>query len=483
MKRQSPSYSLTVRLRYPDKTGQLGRITSAIGEVEGMIGSVDLVEVRKDLIIRDITFNARDVEHGQDIVDRLHSMTDVEVLRVSDRTYLLHIGGKIQVQPRMAIKTRDDLSMAYTPGVARVCRSIQADPDAAFSLTIRRNTVAVVSDGTAVLGLGDIGPLAAMPVMEGKAMLFKEFGGVDAFPICLDTKDVEKIIETVAFLAPTFGGINLEDISSPRCVEIEQRLAERLDIPVFHDDQHGTAIVVLAALQNALKIVQKSMKDIRVTVCGAGAAGQAIVRLLQSVGVGPVVVCDRKGALNKSRDTAGNPVKAWLVEHTNPDQIGGSIGQAMAGADVFIGVASANLITADDVKGMAPQPIVFALANPDPEIDPDLAATCAAVVASGRSDYANQINNVLCFPGLFRGMLDVRARRVTQEMKVAAAQAIASVISPEELTPDYIIPSVFDRRVAPAVAEAVSKAALECGAASRDRRPRYTLQADGGATF
>jgi malate dehydrogenase (oxaloacetate-decarboxylating) len=475
MKRQSPSYSLTVRLRYPDKAGQLGRITSAIGETEGMIGSVDIVEVRKDLIVRDITFNARDVEHGEHIVERLHSIEGVEVLRVSDRTYRLHLGGKIEVQAKVPIKNRDDLSMVYTPGVARVCRSIHNDPDAAFTLTIRRNTVAVVTDGTAVLGLGDIGPRAALPVMEGKAMLFKEFGGVDAFPICLDTKDAEKIIETVTYLAPTFGGINLEDISSPRCVEIEERLIERLDIPVFHDDQHGTAIVVLAALHNALEVVHKEMKNIRVAICGAGAAGQAIVKLLQAVGVGPIVVCDRQGALSRSRKSCGNPVKDWLIEQTNPEQISGTIGEAMKGADVFIGVASANLIAVEDVKRMARRPIVFALANPDPEIDPDLAASCAAVVASGRSDYANQINNVLCFPGLFRGMLDVRARRVTQEMKIAAANAIAGVIDAKELTADYIIPSVFDRRVSPAVAKAVAKAAHESGVAPHEHKPGFKI--------
>jgi malate dehydrogenase (oxaloacetate-decarboxylating) len=466
---------LTVRLRYADKAGQLGRITSAIGETEGMIGSVDIVEVRKDVIIRDITFNARDVGHGEHIVERLHSMPGVEVLRVSDRTYRLHLGGKIEVQGKVPIKNRDDLSMVYTPGVARVCRSIHNDPDAAFTLTIRRNTVAVVTDGTAVLGLGDIGPRAALPVMEGKAMLFKEFGGVDAFPICLDTKDTEKIIDTVTYLAPTFGGINLEDISSPRCVEIEERLTERLDIPVFHDDQHGTAIVVLAALHNALAVVEKKMQDIRVVVCGAGAAGAAIVKLLQAVGVGPIVVCDRQGALSKNRSINGNPVKQWLVEHTNPEQLTGTIGQVMADTDVFIGVASADLITIDDIRRMASQAIVFALANPDPEIDPDLAATCAAVVASGRSDYANQINNVLCFPGLFRGMLDVRARRVTQEMKIAAAMAIAGVIEPKELTADYVIPSVFDRRVAPAVAKAVAKAAHDSGVAHHDHKPGFRI--------
>jgi malate dehydrogenase (oxaloacetate-decarboxylating) len=440
-----------------------------------MIGSVDIVEVKKDLIVRDITFNARDVEHGEHIVERLHAMPGVEVLRVSDRTYRLHLGGKIEVVGKTPIRNRDDLSMAYTPGVARVCRSIYNDPDAAFALTIRRNMVAVVTDGTAVLGLGDIGPRAALPVMEGKAMLFKEFGGVDAFPICLDTKDVEKIIDTVAYLSPTFGGINLEDISSPRCVEIEERLTERLDIPVFHDDQHGTAIVVLAALHNALQVVQKKMENIRVVVCGAGAAGQAIVRLLQAVGVGPVVVCDRQGSLTKLRNVTGNSVKQWLVEHTNPEQLSGTIGQVMADADVFIGVASSDLITVDDIKRMAPQAIVFALANPDPEIDPDLAATCAAVVASGRSDYANQINNVLCFPGLFRGMLDVRARRVTQEMKIAAAKAIAEVIEPKELTADYIIPSVFDRRVSPAVAKAVSKAAYESGVAHHEHKSGFKI--------
>jgi malate dehydrogenase (oxaloacetate-decarboxylating) len=471
MPHQSPSYSITIRLRYPDRAGQLGRITSAIGEADGSIGAVDIVNVRKDFITRDITVNARDVEHGRRIVERVRSLEGVEAVRVSDRTFLLHLGGKIQVDPKVAVKTRDDLSMAYTPGVARVCRAIQEDPEAASALTIRRNTIAVVTDGSAVLGLGNIGPLAALPVMEGKAVLFKEFGGVDAFPICLATQEADKIVETCRFLAPTFGGLNLEDISAPRCIEIEERLIAELDIPVFHDDQHGTAIVVLAALQNALRVVGKRLDEVRLTISGAGAAGVAITKLMRSVGARRIVVCDREGAIYQGRQVRMNPVKTWLAEHTNPDRITGSLSRAIAGSDVFIGVSAANLLTVDDLKAMARDPILFVLANPDPEIDPDLAAPHAAVLATGRSDYPNQINNVLCFPGLFRGLLDVRARRVTESMKIAAAEAIAGVISAEKVLPDYVIPSVFDRRVATAVAKAVSKAAVQSGVARREQKP------------
>ncbi len=475
MKRQSPSYSLTIRLRYPDESGQLGRITSAIGGAEGMIGAVDIVNVRKGVITRDITLCARGVEHGNAIVDVLRGMNAVEVLRVSDRTYQLHQGGKIEVRAKVRVKNRDNLSMVYTPGVARVCRSIAEDPDAAFSLTMRRNMVAIVTDGSAVLGLGSIGARAALPVMEGKAVLFKEFAGVDAFPICLDTQDTGKIIEVCTYLAPTFGGINLEDIASPRCVEIEERLEQDLDIPVFHDDQHGTAIVVLAGLTNALKIVEKDLKQIRVTISGAGAAAYAIARLLRWVGVGDIVACDRQGALSKKRRSQLNPVKQWLVDHTNADGQTGPLIEVIRGSDAFIGVSAPGVLSQDDVRGMARDPIVFALANPDPEIDPDEATACAAVVATGRSDYPNQINNVLCFPGLFRGMLDVRARRVTEEMKCAAASTIASTVADSHLTPDYIIPSVFDRRVAPAVAKAVSQSALDCGVASGEAHPHFPV--------
>ncbi len=463
----SPSYSITMRLKFDDRPGQLGRITSAIGGADGLIGAVDIVTVSGKHIVRDISVYARDTDHSDRIVEAVKGIGDVEVINVSDRTFLLHLGGKIEVQPKTAIKTRDDLSMAYTPGVARVCRAIAAEPDKSFTLTIRRNTVAVVTDGSAVLGLGNIGARAAMPVMEGKAMLFKEFGGVDAFPICLDTQDVDEIVRTCCYIAPTFGGINLEDISSPRCAEIEERLTQCLDIPVFHDDQHGTAIVVLAALRNALHLVEKQLSGVRVAISGAGAAGIAITRLLKLVGVSHIVVCDSVGTVHRGRQENMNALKQWLAEQTNPEQLTGTLSDAVTHADVFIGVSSANVLTAADVQRMAPDPIVFALANPDPEIEPELAAPYARIVATGRSDYPNQINNVLCFPGFFRGMLDVRASRVTDTVKLAAADAIASVIAPEELTFDYIVPSVFDRRVAKAVAESVARAAVDSGIAGR----------------
>jgi len=466
MKHHSPSYSVILRLRYPDLPGCLGRIASIIGEADGSIGSVDIVEIDKGEITRDIVVSARDAEHSDQVVEWVRQLPGVTIVRVADRTFLLHQGGKIEVTSKAPVKTRDDLSMVYTPGVARVCRAIAADPEASFSLTIRKNTVAVVSDGSAVLGLGNIGPKAAMPVMEGKCMLFKEFGGVDAFPICLDTQDVDEIVKTVTFLAPTFGGINLEDISSPRCVEIEQRLIAGLDIPVFHDDQHGTAVVVTAALHNALKVVEKRLSDVRVAILGAGAAGAAIAKLLKSMGCAQIVLCDRKGAISRSRADDGNPVKKWIAENTNPAGIAGSLRDAMRGADVFIGVSGPDLVTVEDLKLMAADPVVFALANPDPEIDPEAAMSCARVVATGRSDYPNQINNVLCFPGLFRGMFDVRALRVTESMKIAAARAIAEIIPEDHVRPDYIIPSVFDKRVAADVAKAVAKAAVESGVAA-----------------
>lgn len=382
---------------------------------------------------------------------------------MTKRILELHQGGKIEVCLKRPLETREDLSIAYTPGVARACMAVHDDPRRSFDLTIRHNTVAVVSDGSAVLGLGNIGPEAAMPVMEGKCMLFKAFAGVDAFPICLDTQDVEEIIRTCVLLAPTFGGINLEDISSPRCMEIEQRLIEELSIPVFHDDQHGTAVVVMAALENALKIVQKQLADLRVAISGAGAAGAAIARLLQSVGCGQIVLCDRKGAIGRDRSGDPNPVKSWIAENTNPENITGSLSDAVRGANLFIGVSGPGLLTVDDVKSMAADPIIFALANPDPEIDPQAALPHAAVVATGRSDYPNQINNVLCFPGLFRGLLDARARRVTEPMKIAAAKAIAETVGGDELRPDFIVPSVFDPRVSISVARAVAQAADDAG--------------------
>ena len=470
MSHHSPGYSVSIRLRYPDKPGTLGKITSKIGEADGLIGAIDVVDSREGKITRDITVNATTVEHGQQVVAALRELTEIEVIHVSDRVFLMHLGGKLEVSPRVPIKTRDDLSMAYTPGVARVCQAIYEDEESAFSLTIKRNMVAVISDGSAILGLGNLGPKAAMPVMEGKAILFKEFGGVDAFPICLDTQDTEKIIETVRILAPTFGGINLEDISAPRCVEIEERLEAELEIPVFHDDQHGTAIVVLAALTNALKFVRKKTESIRVVINGSGAAGVAIAKLLLAVGVQDMVVCDRTGAIYRGRDRM-NTLKDWIAENTNSSGQRGSLSEVIAGADVFIGVSSSDVLTAEDVKSMSSEAIVFALANPDPEIQPRLAAPHARIIATGRSDYPNQINNVLCFPGLFRGLLDVRAREVNLQMKLAAAAAIADTIPEQDLLADYIVPSVFDRRVATAVAEAVSRAAIETGSARRSQVP------------
>jgi malate dehydrogenase (oxaloacetate-decarboxylating) len=469
MKTPSPSYSLTVRLRYPDGPGLLGRITSAIGEAGGSIGAVDIVDVRGTTITRDFTVNAAEEAHGQAIVEAVRGVAGIEVVSVSDRTFLMHLGGKIEVRSKVPVKTRDDLSMAYTPGVARICRAIAEDVEASFNLTIRRNTVAVVTDGSAVLGLGNIGPAAALPVMEGKALLFKQFAGVDAFPICLDTQDTEEIIRTVKALAPTFGGINLEDISSPRCVEIEQRLESELEIPVFHDDQHGTAIVVLAALTNALKVVGKDIAGVRVVMSGAGAAGRAIAELLQHAGVRDLLLCDRNGAIFKGRDDNMNPVKDWIAEHTNREGRQGALGEVLAGADVFIGVSGPGLVTAEDIRKMAGNAIVFALANPDPEVTPEEAGPLVSVMATGRSDYPNQINNVLCFPGLFRGLLDVRARRVTTAMKMAAAGAIASVIGDNERMADHIIPSVFNRDVAGAVARAVADQAIADGVARTSR--------------
>jgi len=382
----------------------------------------------------------------------------------------MHLGGKIEVKGKMAVKTRDDLSMAYTPGVARVCMAIHEDPEKAYALTIKKNCVAVVTDGTAVLGLGDIGPRAAMPVMEGKALLFKELAGVDAFPLCLATKDVNEIVRIVKAVSPAFGGINLEDISAPRCFTIEERLRKELDIPVFHDDQHGTAVVVLAALLNALKIVKKRMSDISVVFSGAGASAIATAKLLMKVGVRHIIGCDRAGILYKGRRENMNPVKAWFAEHTNPKRLRGEIGDALAGADVFIGLSGPGVVTLKDIKKMARDPIVFAMANPVPEIMPEEAGRHVRVMATGRSDYPNQINNVCGFPGIFRGLLDVRARTFNDEMKIAAAHGIANIVSKSELNPEYITPSVFDKRVVEAVATAVAQAAYETGVARRKRK-------------
>ncbi len=463
------SYSLTLRLRIHNEPGKLGAITTAIGQAGGDIEGIDIVSVGKDFLIRDITVNASSEAHDEEILKALANIDGVEVVNVSDRTFLIHLGGKIEVTSKIPLKTRSDLSMAYTPGVARVCEAIHKDPEKAFNLTIKKNTVAVISDGTAVLGLGDIGPAAAMPVMEGKAQLFKEFGGVDAFPICLNTKDPHEIVQTIKNISVAFGGINLEDISAPRCFEIEERLKEELDIPVFHDDQHGTAVVVLAALINALKIVGKRMEDVKLVVNGVGAAGVACSKIVMAAGVKNIVGCDQTGAIYAGRSENMNWVKDWYARNTNPNKEQGTIHDVIAGADVFFGLSAPGVITDDDLRKMAKDPVIFAMANPVPEIMPEDAAGLVAVMATGRSDYPNQINNVLCFPGIFRGALNCRASRINEPMKLAAAEAIAGIIGEDELHPDYIIPSVFDRRVGEAVAARVEDAAYESGVARRDR--------------
>jgi malate dehydrogenase (oxaloacetate-decarboxylating) len=472
----SDSYSLTIRVKLSTRAGTLGEVTTAIGRAGGDIGAIDIVSVGRDYIIRDITVNTVSSEHEEKIVNAVKGIDGIEVLQTSDRTFLMHLGGKIEVVSKMPLKTRADLSMAYTPGVARVCEAIHDDPEKVFTLTIKKNCVAIVTDGTAVLGLGDIGPAAAMPVMEGKAMLFKEFGGVNAFPICLTTKDPDEIVRTVKNIATAFGGINLEDISAPRCFEIEDRLKEELDIPVFHDDQHGTAVVVLAALINALKIVGKEMSEIKVVVNGVGAAGVACTKIVMAAGVKHIIGCDQHGALYRGRRENMNKVKEWYATNTNPNEEKGTVHDIIKGADVFFGLSVPGVINEEDLKQMAAKPIVFAMANPTPEIMPEDAAPYVAVMATGRSDYPNQINNVLCFPGIFRGALACRARTINEEMKLAAANAIAGIITPAELHPEYIIPSVFDKRVAEAVAHAVEEAAYQTHVARRDRAGQDELQ-------
>ncbi len=463
----SPSFSLTLRVIIPNNPGKLGEITTTIGNVGGDIGAIDIVRVGKGNITRDITVNALSEDHGKKMVEVVSMIDGVEVEHISDRTFLMHLGGKIEVNSKVPLKTRADLAMAYTPGVARVCEAIHKDPEKAYTLTIKKNTVAVVSDGTAVLGLGNIGAAAAMPVMEGKAQLFKEFAGVDAFPICLDTTDPHEIVQTIKHISIAFGGINLEDISAPRCFEIEDRLKEELDIPVFHDDQHGTAVVVLAALINALKIVGKKMEDVKVVVNGIGAAGVACSKIVMAAGVTNLVGCDTSGSIYRGRTENMNWVKDWFSRNTNPKDEKGNIHDVMNGADVFFGLSAPNVIGVEDLNKMASDPIVFAMANPDPEIYPEEAADHVAIMATGRSDYPNQINNVLCFPGIFRGALNCRASQINEEMKLAAAEAIAAIVGQDELHSDYIIPSVFDKRVAKAVSKAVEKAAKATGVARR----------------
>jgi len=466
----SASRSITLRLKFRNQIGMLGQITSAIGSAGGDIGAIDIVSVDRGVITRDITVSTRDEAHTAQIVEAVKQIPGVQVVHLSDRTFLLHLGGKIEIANRIPIKTRDDLSRVYTPGVARVCLAIQEDKSKAFALTIKKNSVAVVTDGSAVLGLGNIGPEAAMPVMEGKAMLFKEFGGIDAYPICLSTQDPDEIVETVERISTGFGGINLEDISSPRCFEIERRLKASLDIPVFHDDQHGTAVVVLAALLNAVKIVRKRLEDLKIVVNGVGAAGVAITDILLSSGVKKIVGCDREGILCSSRRGEGNPIHRQYTKRTNLDRLKGKLEDALVGADVFIGVSVGGVLSPAAIKKMARDPIVFALANPTPEIMPEETEGIVRIVATGRSDYPNQINNVLAFPGIFRGALDVRASEINDAMNLAAAHAIASVIHKDELSEDYIVPGVFNRKVAKVVASEVSKAATQTGVARREKK-------------
>jgi malate dehydrogenase (oxaloacetate-decarboxylating) len=482
----SAQFSLTLQVELPNRPhGVLGKVTAAITRAGGAIVAVDSVGASGGSV-RQITVECTSIDHRGQVISAVQGVRGAEVLEITDRTFEVHRRGKIHTGLNMPLKTRDDLSMAYTPGVARVCTAIAENPQKAFKYTIKANTVAVVSDGTAVLGLGDIGPEAAMPVMEGKAMLFKEFADVDAFPICLDTKDPDKIVEAVKLMAPTFGGINLEDISSPRCFEIEQRLIEELDIPVFHDDQHGTAIVVLAALINACRLTGRRIEDLSACMVGAGAAGVAVAKILMGSGLTNVVACDRFGAIHSGREDyqsgSMNAPKTWLAENTNPERRDGAPSEVIAGTDLFLGLSGPGIIAARDLEKMNPDPFVFAMANPNPEVRPEEAAPIARVMATGRSDYPNQINNVLAFPGVFRGALDVRAPAITEEMKIAAAKGIASVVADEELDEDYIVPSVFNRDVGTAVARAVAEEAERTGASRATgkpvRRPGQGLPSD-----
>ena len=450
----SVSNSITVRLEVPAGGTAVSQLTAVVEKAGGMVTGLDVTGSGHGRIQVDVTCAAASTAHADELVDALRTVDGVVIKKVSDRTFLVHLGGKLEIRSKVPIRNRDDLSLVYTPGVARVCMAIAENPEDARRLTIKRNTVAVVTDGSAVLGLGNLGALAALPVMEGKAALFKRFGDIDAFPICLDTQDTDQIVEIVRAIAPVFAGINLEDISSPRCFEVETRLRELLDIPVFHDDQHGTAIVVLAALFNALKVVGKDIGTVTVTMSGAGAAGRAVADLLLEAGVGDIVAADRAGVIHTGRDNLHGAAE-WFIEHTNPRGVTGTLRDALVGADVFIGVSGPNILTGDDIATMADGAVVFALANPDPEVDPVAAARHASVVATGRSDYPNQINNVLAFPGVFRGLLDAHSRTITTEMLLAAARALAGTVSDDELNAAYIVPSVFHPGVTEAVAAAV----------------------------
>lgn len=455
----NPSYSLTIRLELANQPGTLANVMSAIASVGGNLGQISLLEGNLKITQRDLTVDAYSTEHAEEIVQAIKQVSGIKLMKVSDRTFDLHRGGKIHIVGQIPLTSQSDLAMAYTPGVGRICKAIAEDPEQVYSLTIKSNTVAVVTDGSAVLGLGNLGAEAALPVMEGKAMLFKEFAGVDAFPICIKSQDTEEIIQTVKNVAPVFGGVNLEDIAAPRCFEIERRLRQELDIPVFHDDQHGTAIVTLAALYNALKIVKKSLSEIKVVINGAGAAGIAITRLLEKAGTKNIVLCDRSGIVSKNRTDLNAEKQEFAVESS------GTLADAMKDADVFLGVSGPGVVSIDMVCSMAKDPIVFAMANPIPEIQPELITTEVAIMATGRSDYPNQINNVLAFPGVFRGALDCRAKEITPNMCLEAAKAIASLVAPNTLDAEHIIPSVFDQRVAIAVASAVAQAARTEGVA------------------
>ena len=452
----SPGYGITIRVEGEPANNPVSAITSIITEAGATITALDVVESLHNNVVVDVTCDAIDAEHGERISEALKANNSLKVRKVSDRTFLLHLGGKLEVHSKVPLKTRDDLSRAYTPGVARICLAIAADPSDARRLTIKRNTVAVVTDGSAVLGLGNLGPAAALPVMEGKAALFKRFADVDAWPVCLDTQDVDEIVRTVQLIAPVYGGINLEDISAPRCFEVERRLRELLDIPVFHDDQHGTAIVVLAALRNALKLVKKDISDCKIIINGVGAAGTAIARLLMLSGAKNIIGFDSKGSITKKR-VSTDPMRQWFLDNCNPNQFSGTLSECMVGTDIFIGVSAPNVLKESDVASMAKDSIVFALANPDPEIDPVIARKYASVVATGRSDQPNQINNVLAFPGIFRGLLDAGAHKITDAMLVATAEAIAGCVSSEQLNASFIVPSVFDPNVVKEVAAAVKR--------------------------
>jgi malate dehydrogenase (oxaloacetate-decarboxylating) len=452
----SPGYGITIRVEGSPDLQPVALITTTITNAGATITALDVVESLLEKVVIDVTCDTIDADHAQEIHDALSAHDGLTVRKVSDRTFLLHLGGKIEVTSKVPLKTRDDLSRAYTPGVARISQAIVDDPSDVRRLTMKRNTVAVVTDGSAVLGLGNIGPAAALPVMEGKAALFKRFANVDAWPVCLDTQDVDEIVRTVQLIAPVYGGINLEDISAPRCFEVERRLRELLDIPVFHDDQHGTAIVVLAALRNALKLVKKDMSKVRIIMSGAGAAGTAIARLLVLSGATNIIAFDKDGVISKDSPSE-DPMRDWFIEHSNKDNFKGSVHEALSGADIFIGVSAPNVLKEADIASMAAGSIVFALANPDPEIDPVIARKYAAVVATGRSDHPNQINNVLAFPGIFRGLLDANAHKITDKLLVAAAEAIADCVSPSQLNTSFIVPSVFDPNVVTQVAAAVKK--------------------------